>query len=260
MEANIQLFSCYQQIKRHSKDVRGWYFTVLCRLFVLGLKILSEYVLMYQAKGAFKAVIVSCGTRLKEKVGSYVRKTKSAAHPKKKGEWWWSAGRKGETSYNNNKHPSWLTAKLLFFTSWRHAPRHGVPEALVVQTGLAGHPGRVPAGVLLLIRAADLVSRHRSRLKAQGSVVGTFCGWGQMQRLMSHQSLLAVEDSAVTFCVALACLSAGTQLSHFTCADPALQKARVRSVKEAWWWHHLMCAALRSIIRRRTSPILGSLI
>lgn len=30
----------------------------------LGLKVLIEYVLMYQAKGAFKAVIVSCGPRL----------------------------------------------------------------------------------------------------------------------------------------------------------------------------------------------------
>lgn len=56
---------------------------------------------------------------------------------------------------------------------------HGVPKALVVEAGLLGHPGGIPAAILVLIRAADLVWCHRSSLKAQGSVIGTFwkkCG------------------------------------------------------------------------------------
>lgn len=34
---------------------------------------------------------------------------------------------------------------------------HGVPKALVVEAGLLGHPGGIPAAILVLIRAADLV-------------------------------------------------------------------------------------------------------
>lgn len=32
-----------------------------------------------------------------------------------------------------------------------------VPKALVVEAGLLGHPGGIPAAILVLIRAADLV-------------------------------------------------------------------------------------------------------
>lgn len=57
--------------------------------------------------------------------------------------------------------------------------RCDVPEALVVEAGLVGHPGGVPAGVLVLIGAADLVRCHGPGLEAQRSVVGTFCGGEQ---------------------------------------------------------------------------------
>lgn len=66
----------------------------------------------------------------------------------------------------------------------------GLPEALVVQPSLVGHPGGVPAGVLLLISAADLLPRHRSRLEPQRPVVRTFCGQGQMQRCFNVSSKL----------------------------------------------------------------------
>lgn len=67
----------------------------------------------------------------------------------------------------------------------------GLPEALVVESSLVGRPGGVPAGVLLLIRAADLLPRHRSRLEAQRSVVRTLCsGQGQMQRRFNVSSKL----------------------------------------------------------------------
>lgn len=35
--------------------------------------------------------------------------------------------------------------------------RHDLPKALVVKTSLVGDPGDVPAGVLVLIGAADLL-------------------------------------------------------------------------------------------------------
>lgn len=49
-----------------------------------------------------------------------------------------------------------------------------VPKALVVEAGLLRHPGGIPAAILVLIRAADLVWCHRSSLEAQGSVIRTF--------------------------------------------------------------------------------------
>lgn len=77
----------------------------------------------------------------------------------------------------------------------------GLPKALVVESSLVGHPGGVPAGVLLLIRAADLLPRHRSRLEAQRSVVRTFCGQGQMQRCFNVSSkLLRPLRSSRDFC------------------------------------------------------------
>lgn len=50
-----------------------------------------------------------------------------------------------------------------------------IPEALVVESGLVGDPGSVPAAVLVLMGAADLVRRHRAGLEAQRSVVRTLC-------------------------------------------------------------------------------------
>lgn len=76
-----------------------------------------------------------------------------------------------------------------------------VPEALVVESSLVGHPGGVPAGVLLLIRAADLIPQHRSRLEAQRSVVRTFCGQRQMQQCFNVSSeLLRPLRSSRGFC------------------------------------------------------------
>lgn len=56
------------------------------------------------------------------------------------------------------------------------------PKALIVEASLVGDPGGVPAGVLVLIGAADLVWGHRSRFKAQRPVVWAFCG-GQCSRV-----------------------------------------------------------------------------
>lgn len=92
--------------------------------------------------------------------------------------WCWSLNLESHAQLAERKQTvSVVVCKLLL----QEEPNcDAVPKSLVVKASFGGHPGRVPAGVLVLIRADDLVVCYRSRFKAQGSVVGAFCSGGQV--------------------------------------------------------------------------------
>lgn len=90
-------------------------------------------------------------------------------------------GTKCVTQIYNSTSTTFIYLATMYLLSGRKKKKdhQAVPKALVVEAGLLGHPGGIPAAILVLIRAADLVWCHRSSLEAQGSVIGTFwkkCG------------------------------------------------------------------------------------
>lgn len=89
--------------------------------------------------------------------------------------WYWSLNLDSHAHLTKIHIPSYLFIwGALCDTNWRLGGLDS-PKALVVKASLVRDPGGVPAGVLVLTGAADLVWGHRSRFKSQRSVVRTFC-------------------------------------------------------------------------------------
>lgn len=80
--------------------------------------------------------------------------------------WYWSLNLESQAHLEQNAQHKYTTVHQQHLFIWqlctcyqggKKKDHQAVPKALVVEAGLLGHPGGIPAAILVLIRAADLV-------------------------------------------------------------------------------------------------------